>query len=172
MYATALTAPRSAAGEQTGVKTMRALHIALPVIALLLSGGATLAATGTTDTTAPGATTTQPTTTTHHRRHSPTSPATSGSTETGAAAATTPTTATPATTAAKTTAVTTSGVGKFASESQAAQACGASNVVWANTSTKVFHVQGDQYFGHTKHGAFMCKTTATAGGFHLSGQKG
>ena len=78
----------------------------------------------------------------------------------------------PTTTAAKTTAVTTSGAGKFASESQAAQTCGASNVVWANTSTKVFHVQGDQYFGHTKHGAFMCKTTATAGGFHLSGQKG
>jgi len=66
---------------------------------------------------------------------------------------------------------TTRGEGKFASEGEAAQSCGAANVVWANTSTKAFHLAGDQYFGHTKHGAFMCKTTATAGGFHLAGHK-
>jgi hypothetical protein len=60
--------------------------------------------------------------------------------------------------------------GKFSTESEAAKSCGAGNVVWANTSTKVFHVQGDQYYGHTKRGAFMCKSTATADGFHQSGQ--
>ncbi len=60
--------------------------------------------------------------------------------------------------------------GKFSTESDAAKSCGAGNVVWANTSTKVFHVQGDQYYGHTKRGAFMCKSTATADGFHQSGQ--
>ncbi len=60
--------------------------------------------------------------------------------------------------------------GKFSAESDAAKSCGAGNVVWANTSTKVFHVQGDQYYGHTKRGAFMCKSTATADGFHQSGQ--
>lgn len=65
---------------------------------------------------------------------------------------------------------TTLGSGKFSTESEAAKACGASNVVWGNTSTKVFHVQGDQYYGHTKRGAFMCKATATAGGFHQAGQ--
>jgi hypothetical protein len=64
----------------------------------------------------------------------------------------------------------TAGGGKFATEGEAAKACGASNVVWGNASTKVFHVQGDQYYGHTKHGAFMCKSAATTEGFHQSGQ--
>jgi hypothetical protein len=64
----------------------------------------------------------------------------------------------------------TAGGGKFATEGEAAKACGAGNVVWGNASTKVFHVQGDQYYGHTKHGAFMCESTATAEGFHQSGQ--
>jgi hypothetical protein len=64
----------------------------------------------------------------------------------------------------------TQAAGKYSTESDAAKSCGAGNVVWANTSTKVFHVQGDQYYGHTKHGAFMCKATATADGFHQSGQ--
>ena len=60
--------------------------------------------------------------------------------------------------------------GKFVTESEATKSCGASNVVWANSNTKVFHVQGDQYYGHTKHGAFMCKSAATASGFHQAGQ--
>lgn len=184
---------------------MRGIQIALPVIALLLSGGVTLAATGTTDATTAGSATTQPSTTatpstTHRRhRHSSSDAATS---QTGAAATqaattagtttTEPTTtshrrhrssttstaesspgqaATPATNASRTVPTTTRGEGRFASEGEAAQSCGASNVVWANTSTKAYHLAGDQYFGHTKHGAFMCKTTATAGGFHLAGHK-
>ncbi len=105
---------------------MRRLHIALPVIGMLLSGGAALAATGVGG---PGA-------------------------MTGAAAST----------SAGSTA------GRFANEADATRACGGSNVVWGNTSTKVFHVQGDRYYGHTKRGAFMCKSTATAGGFHQSGR--
>ena len=58
----------------------------------------------------------------------------------------------------------------FATEGEAAKACGGANVVWGNASTKVFHVQEDRYYGHTKHGAFMCRSTATAEGFHQSGQ--
>jgi hypothetical protein len=63
------------------------------------------------------------------------------------------------------------GTTRFASEAEAAKACGASNVVWANTSTKVYHLAGDKYFGHTKHGAWMCMGTAKAEGFHQSGVK-
>lgn len=156
---------------------MRGLYLALPVAALLLAGAPTFAAAPTdttpgttTGTTAPA--TTAPATTTHHRSHrsshaatetpGTSAPATTGQAATGTA---------PASTTHHGTA-STGGVTKYASESQAAQACGASNVVWANTSTKALHAPGDQYFGHTKHGAFMCKNTATAAGFHMSGQKG
>ena len=88
----------------------------------------------------------------------------------GAALAATATTGTQANGPATSRGATTVGSGKFSTESEAAKACGSSNVVWANTSTKVFHVQGDQYYGHTKHGAFMCKSTAAAAGFHQAGQ--
>ncbi len=114
---------------------MRRIHLALPVIGLLLGGGAALAATGTGGT-APGT-----------ANGAANAMATSGRTATAGASS-----------------------GKFATEGEAAKTCGATNVVWANTGTKVFHVQGDQYFGHTKRGAFMCKATATADGFHQSGQ--
>lgn len=117
---------------------MRRIHIALPVIGLLLSGGVAFAATGTSATspgTSPG---TQATTTTHTRMGTST----------------------------------TAGGGKFASENEATKACGGSgNVVWGNAGTKVYHIQGDKYFGHTKRGAFMCKSTATAEGFHAPGEK-
>ncbi|GAC1423173.1 MAG: hypothetical protein NVSMB5_16950 [Candidatus Velthaea sp.] len=44
-------------------------------------------------------------------------------------------------------------------------------VVWINTSTKVFHVQGDSYFGKTKAGKYACKSDAMAMGAHMSGSK-
>lgn len=155
---------------------MRGLYLALPLAALLLAGGTTFAAAPTDTTMGTTPSTTAPATTaptaTHHRSHrshqaatetpSTNAPATTGQAATGTA---------PATNTHHGTASTAS-VTKYPSESQAAQACGASNVVWANTSTKALHAPGDQYFGHTKHGAFMCKSTATAAGFHMSGQKG
>jgi hypothetical protein len=135
---------------------MRRIHIALPVIGLLLSGGVALAATGTSAASPGTATTTQSPLSAHP-------PA--GHDSTGLAGR-----GTTATTSGKTSPSGTTG-GKFANETEAAKGCGsAGNVVWANPGTKVFHVQGDQYFGHTKRGAFMCKSTATAEGFHPSGQ--
>ncbi len=45
-------------------------------------------------------------------------------------------------------------------------------VVWENTSTKVYHLSGDKYYGNTKHGAYACRSDADGAGYHVSGQKG
>jgi hypothetical protein len=46
--------------------------------------------------------------------------------------------------------------------------CGASDpVVWVNTSSKVYHMQGSKYFGKTKAGKYACKSAADASGAHL-----
>ena len=45
-------------------------------------------------------------------------------------------------------------------------------VVWVNTSTKVYHEKGDQYYGNTKHGEYECKSAADKAGDHLSKQTG
>ena len=44
-------------------------------------------------------------------------------------------------------------------------------VVWENTSTKVYHEQGDKYYGNTKAGTYVCKSDADKAGFHLSKSK-
>ncbi len=37
-------------------------------------------------------------------------------------------------------------------------------VVWLNTSSNVYHVKGDKYFGNTKAGKYLCQSQATAAG--------
>ena len=44
-------------------------------------------------------------------------------------------------------------------------------VVWENAKSKVFHLQGDSYYGKTKSGAYACESAAVAAGYHLSGSK-
>ena len=41
-------------------------------------------------------------------------------------------------------------------------------VVWLNTSSKVYHMSGDQYYGTTKSGKYLCKSAADAAGGHLA----
>jgi hypothetical protein len=39
-------------------------------------------------------------------------------------------------------------------------------MVWVNTSTKVFHRQGDRYYGNTKDGKWMTEDDAVKAGYH------
>jgi hypothetical protein len=44
-------------------------------------------------------------------------------------------------------------------------------VVWVNTSSHVYHLPGDPYYGKTKAGAYECESAAVASGAHASGSK-
>lgn len=43
--------------------------------------------------------------------------------------------------------------------------------VWANENTKVYHCQGDRYYGTTKKGKYMTQADAKAAGMHASNNK-
>lgn len=47
-----------------------------------------------------------------------------------------------------------------ANEADAKARCGSDSVVWVNTKSRVYHLEGSSPFGHTKHGAFMCRADA------------
>jgi hypothetical protein len=44
-------------------------------------------------------------------------------------------------------------------------------MVWANTKSKVYHVEGSQHYGKTRNGEWMTEADAKAKGFHAVGEK-
>jgi len=52
----------------------------------------------------------------------------------------------------------------FATEAAAQAHCPRDTVVWLNTASGVYHEQGMRWYGHTKHGAYVCKKEADTAG--------
>jgi len=54
---------------------------------------------------------------------------------------------------------------RFKTEAEATTSCPADTVVWANISSKIFHLKGTATYGKTKNGAYMCEADAKTEGF-------
>jgi hypothetical protein len=58
-----------------------------------------------------------------------------------------------------------------AATSQPRQAPPAKGMVWVNTSTRVYHYEGDQWYGNTKAGKYMTEDEAIKAGYRASKEK-
>jgi hypothetical protein len=52
----------------------------------------------------------------------------------------------------------------FPTETAAQAHCVSDQVVWLNTKSRVYHEKGMVYYGHTQHGAYVCRKEADAAG--------
>ena len=60
------------------------------------------------------------------------------------------------------------GTNQFASEDEARSRCGSDTVVWVNLRSRIYHFAGNNDYGKTKRGAYMCEKEATTQGFRAS----
>ncbi len=44
-------------------------------------------------------------------------------------------------------------------------------MVWVNLDTKIYHREGDRWYGKTKHGKYMTEAEAQQAGYRLSKEK-
>ena len=70
----------------------------------------------------------------------------------------------------RTTAITPAPVesGPLLAQSASSVHCGRQAPVWANERTKVYHLPGDPYYGHTKMGGYLCESDAVRAGYRAS----
>ena len=52
----------------------------------------------------------------------------------------------------------------FATEQAAQKHCPGDTVVWLNTASGIYHLKGQRWYGHTRHGAYVCKKEADSVG--------
>ena len=60
------------------------------------------------------------------------------------------------------------GVNQYTTETLARVHCPIDTVVWANTRSGIYHFRGDDNYGTTKRGAYMCERDALAGGIRMA----
>jgi len=52
----------------------------------------------------------------------------------------------------------------FPTQQEAQQRCPQDVVVWLNIPTRIYHMQGERWYGATKNGAYVCEKEADAAG--------
>lgn len=54
----------------------------------------------------------------------------------------------------------------YKTEAGAQKHCPTDTVVWANTSSAVYHMKGTRWYGKTKDGRYVCLGEASGAGWH------
>ena len=57
---------------------------------------------------------------------------------------------------------------RFHSEQEATHHCPNDSVVWVNTKSGVYHLEGERWYGATKDGAYVCRKEADAEGDRMT----